>query len=123
MWSFRLLAGCFCLFWGLFHVEEVDGDWAGDGETVPVFFGGNGGGFDIFDGVEEPVEFHEAVKVVDSNASEGGFEAKSVLVENFGGFRLGGEYVGEGGEVVDGFHFLNPLRVVSIFLIDIFIIS
>lgn len=97
-------------------MEEVDGDRAGDSETVSIFFDGDGGGFDGFDGVEEAVEFHEAVKIIDSNASEGGFEAKAVLVENFGGFRLGGEYVGEGGEVVDGFHFLDPLCVVSIFL-------
>lgn len=85
-----LSAGRFCLFWWLFHVEEVDGDWVGDGEAVSVFFEGDGGGFDGFDGVEEAVEFHEAVKVVDSDASEGGFESESVLVEYFGGFRLGG---------------------------------
>ncbi len=75
---------------GLFHVEEVDGDWVGDGEAVSVFFVGDGGGFDVFDGVEEAVEFYEAVEVVDSDASEGGFESESVLVEYFGGFRLGG---------------------------------
>ena len=57
-------------------MEEVDGDWAGHGETVPFFFGcGDGGGFDVFDGVEEAIEFHEAVEVVDSDASEGVFEA------------------------------------------------
>lgn len=86
-------------------MEEVDGDWVGDGEAVFVFFEGDGGGFDGFDGVEEAVEFHEAVEVVDSDASEGGFEPESVLVEDFGGFRLVGEESGEGGEVVDGFHF------------------
>lgn len=78
------------MFWRLFYVEEVDGDWIGDGETVCVFFGGDGGGFDGFDGVEEAVEFHETVEVVDSDASEGGFESESVFVEYFGGFRLGG---------------------------------
>lgn len=31
-----------------------------------------------------------------------------MLVENFGDFRLGGEDAGEGGEVVDGVHFLIP---------------
>lgn len=71
-------------------MEEVDGDWVGDGETVSVLFEGDGGGFDGFDGVEKAVEFHEAVEVVDSDASEGSFESKSVLVEYFGGFRLGG---------------------------------
>lgn len=92
-------------------MEEMDGDWIGDGETVFVFFCGDGGGFDGFDGVEEAVEFHEAVEVVDSDASEGGFEAEAVLVEEFGGFRLGGEDAGEGGEVVDGVHFLIPFLV------------
>ena len=87
-------------------MEEVDGDWVGDGEAVSVFFDGDGGGFDGFDGVEEAVEFHEAVEVVDSDASEGGFEAEAVFVEYFGGFWLAGEELGEGGEVVDGFHFL-----------------
>lgn len=74
-------------------MEEVDGDWTGHGETVSFFVFvdcADGGGFDGFDGVEEAVEFHEAVKVVDSDASEGGFEAESVFVENVGGFRLGG---------------------------------
>ena len=70
-------------------MEEVDGDWVGDGETVSVFFDGDGGGFDGFDGVEEAVELHEAVEVVDSDAPEGGFESESVLVEDFSGFRLG----------------------------------
>lgn len=78
------------MFCGLFYVEEVDGDWVGDGETVSVFFECDGGGFDGFDGVEEAVEFHEAVEVVDPDASEGGFEAEAVFVEYFGGFRLGG---------------------------------
>lgn len=92
-------------------MEEMDSDWIGDGETVSVFFCGDGGGFDGFDGVEEAVEFYEAVEVVDSDASEGGFEAEAVLVEEFGGFRLGGEDAGEGGEVVDGVHFLIPFLV------------
>lgn len=64
------------MFWWLFQVEEADGDWAGYGEIVSVFFDGvDGGGSDVFDGVEESVEFHEAVEVVDSDASEGGFGA------------------------------------------------
>lgn len=46
-----------------------------------------------------------------------------MLVEYFGGFWLVGEEVDEGGEVVDGFHGFVPLCVVSIFLIDVFIIS
>ena len=32
-----------------------------------------------------------------------------MLVEDFGGFRLAGEDAGEGGEVVDGVHFLSFL--------------
>lgn len=57
-------------------MEEADGDGAGYGEIVSVFFDGvDGGGFDGFDGVEEAIEFHEAVEVVDSDASEGGFGA------------------------------------------------
>lgn len=57
-------------------MEEVDGDWAGYGEFVSVFFDCvDGGGFDGFDGVEESVESHEAVEVVDADASEGGFDA------------------------------------------------
>lgn len=105
-------------------MEEADGDWTGDGEIVSVFFDGvDGGGFNVFDGVEEAVEFYEAVEVVDSDASEGGFEAEAVFVEYFGGFWLAGEKAGEGGEVVDGFHFLVLSCVVSIFLIDVFIIS
>lgn len=71
-------------------MEEADGDWIGDGEVVSVFFDGvDGGGFDAFDGVEEAVEFHEAVEVVDSDAAEGGFDAEAVFVEDFGCFRLG----------------------------------
>lgn len=94
------------MFWGLFQVEEADGDWVGHGEIVSVFFDCvDGGCFDVFDGVEEAVESHEAVEVVDSDASECGFESESVFVEYFGGFRLAGEDAGEGGEVVDGFHF------------------
>lgn len=105
-------------------MEEADGDRAGDGEIVSVFFDGvDGGGFDGFDGVEETVEFHEAVEVVDSDAAEGGFESEVVFVEYFGGFWLAGEEAGEGGEVVDGFHFLVLSCVVPIFLIDVFIIS
>lgn len=105
-------------------MEEADGDWTGHGEIVSVFFDCvDGGGFDGFDGVEETVESHEAVEVVDSDASEGGSEAEAVLVEYFGGFWLAGEELGEGGEVVDGFHFLVLSCVVSIFLIDVFIIS
>lgn len=105
-------------------MEEADGDWAGHGEIVSVFFDWfDRSGFDVFDGVEEAVESHEAVEVVDSDASEGGFEAEAVLVEYFGGFRLAGEEPGEGGEVVDGFHGFVPFCVVSIFLIDVFIIS
>lgn len=62
------------MLWSLFQVEEADGDGAGHGEIVSVFFDCvDGGGFDGFDGVEEAVEFHEAVEVVDSDASEGGF--------------------------------------------------
>ena len=91
-------------------MEEADGDWVGDGKIVSVFFDGvDGGGFDGFDGIEEAVESHKAVEVVDSDASEGGFEAEAVLVEYFGGFRLGGEDAGEGGEVVDGVHFWSFL--------------
>lgn len=102
----------------------MDGDWTGHGEIVSVFFDWfDGGGFDVFDGVEEAVEFHEAVEVVDADAPEGGFEAEAVFVEYFGGFWLAGEETGEGGEVVDGFHFLVLSCVVSIFLIDVFIIS
>ena len=72
-------------------MEEVDGDRTGHGETVFFFFGCcDGGGFDGFDGVEEAVEFHEAVEVVDSDVAEGGFESESVFVEYFGGFWLGG---------------------------------
>lgn len=72
-------------------MEEADGDRTGHGKIVSVFFDGvDGGGFDVFDGVEEAVESHEAVEVVDSDAAEGGFEAESVLVDDFGGFRLGG---------------------------------
>lgn len=72
-------------------MEEADGDWLGDGKIVSVFFDCvDGGGFDGFDGVEEAVEFHEAVEVVDSDAAEGGFESEPVVVEEFGGFRLGG---------------------------------
>lgn len=57
-------------------MEEADGDWIGHGEIVSVFFDGvDGGGFNVFDGVEEAVEAHEAVEVVDSDATEGGFEA------------------------------------------------
>ena len=57
-------------------MEEADGDRAGYGEIVSVFFDGvDGGGFDGFDGVEESVESHEAVEVVDADASEGGFSA------------------------------------------------
>ena len=105
-------------------MEEADGDWIGHGEIVSVFFDCvDGGGFDGFDGVEEAVEFHEAVEVVDSDASEGGFEAEVVFVEYFGGFWLAGEEADEGGEVVDGFHGFVPFCVVSIFLIDVFIIS
>lgn len=105
-------------------MEEVDGDWIGYGEIVSVFFDWfDGGGFNVFDGVEEAVEAHEAVEVVDSDASEGGFEAEAVLVEYFGGFRLAGEEADEGGEVVDGFHGFVPFCVVSIFLTDVFIIS
>lgn len=105
-------------------MEEVDGDWTGHGEIVSVFFDGvDGGGFNVFDGVEEAVEAHEAVEVVDSDVSEGGFEAEVVFVEYFGCFWLAGEEVDEGGEVVDGFHFLVLSCVVSIFLIDVFIIS
>lgn len=44
-----------------------------------------------------------------------------MFVEYFGGFRLAGEEAYEGGEVVDGFHFLVLSCVVSIFLIDVFI--
>lgn len=105
-------------------MEEANGDWTCYDEIVSVFFDGvDGSGFDGFDGVEEAVESHEAVKVVDSDAAEGGFEAEAVLVEYFGGFRLAGEEAGEGGEVVDGFHGFVPFCVVSIFLIDVFIIS
>lgn len=57
-------------------MEEANGDRTGYGEIVSVFFDCvDGSGFDVFDGVEEAVESHEAVEVVDSDASEGGFEA------------------------------------------------
>lgn len=46
-----------------------------------------------------------------------------MLVEYFGGFRLAGKEADEGGEVVDGFHFLVLSCVVPIFLIDVFNIS
>ena len=76
VWLVRPSAGRFRMFWRLFQVEEADGDWIGHGEIVSVFFDCvDGGGFDGFDGVEEAVEFHEAVEVVDSDASEGGFGA------------------------------------------------
>ena len=54
-------------------MEEVDGDWVGDGEAVSVFFDGDGGGFDGFDGVEEAVEFHEAVKTTTITFEEDGY--------------------------------------------------
>lgn len=76
VWLVRPSAGRFCVFWGLFQVEEVDGDRIGHDEIVSVFFDGvDGGGFDGFDGVEEAIESHEAVEVVDSDAAESGFEA------------------------------------------------
>lgn len=65
----------------LYVLEAISGGRSG----VSVFFDGvDGGGFDVFDGVEEAVEFHEAVEVVDADAAEGGFEAEAVLVEYFG---------------------------------------
>ena len=114
IWSFWPFAGRFCLFWRLFHVEEVDGDWTSHGEIVSVFFDRvDCSGFDVFDGVEESVDPHEAVKIVDSDASECGFESEAVFVEDFGGFRLGGEDSGKGGEVVDGVHCGIPFGVIS----------
>lgn len=95
-------------------MEEADGDWGGYGEVVSVFFDCvDGGGFDGFDGVEEAVESHEAVEVVDSDASECGFEAEAVLVEDFGGFRLTAEDARKCGEVVDGVHCGTSFVVIS----------
>lgn len=76
VWLVQPSAGRFRMFWRLFQVEEADGDWTGDGKIVSAFLDCvDGGGFDAFDGVEEAVDSYEAVEVVDSDASEGGFEA------------------------------------------------
>lgn len=94
-------------------MEEVDGGWCGHGEvmaeTVVCFV--DWCGFDFFDAVQEPVEADEGVVVLDSDLAVGNFRVDSVFVEEGSDFWLSCDDVDDGGEVVDGVHFLVPFLV------------
>lgn len=113
------------MFWRLLPVEEVERDRCGHGEVVSdaVVDFMDRRGFDSFEAVEEAVEADEGVVVLDADSAVVDFRIESVFVEYGADLRLSHDEADDVGEVVDGFHCLAPFRVVSIFLIDVFIIS